>query len=433
VIKVKAQSRIEKISVILLIVGLVIGVVAGALGVYFSAVPAATKAGYEEGYKVGYEKGYAAGKAAAPPVTVPKGPIVVGALLPITHETGIRYKWGLDLAIEEINAKGGVDGRPIVVQYLDSKRKADASVSAAHKFVTEYKVSLVLGPGITPTCAAVAPIFEEAHLPSIGCSRANEMTGAGGLKDPYKYWFRLAPSAELLGKKAAEDIKKLGLGTKIAYLYIDTGYGASTFEATKKYAEKLGLKTVYEEKFPRGTKDFSAYMAKIKAIKPDVLLWVGYVSEGIAGITEFKEQGLDKVGIKLYSASDHPTLSTVVKALGDKLEGCYIIAPYIAGILPTAKDFEEKFKAKYGEYPDIFGAYGYVMGWVAYYALKKASPLTGEPKKDREKITEALYTIKFDSIFGPDTYFDKSGQLVVAGEYPACTVVYKKGNWVRVT
>ena len=179
---------------------------------------------------------------------------------------GIAIKAGLDLALDEINAKGVLGGQKIALTVEDSAANKDQAINAARKLIGRDKVIAIIGPTLSNEMFAVGPVTNERKIPTIGTS-----TTANGITDIGPYIFRTSlPEADVIPVTLK---KAMSRGVKtIALLYAnDDAFSKSGFDVMKAAAEKAGLNIVAIESFGSKDTDFSAQLTKIKALKPDAV------------------------------------------------------------------------------------------------------------------------------------------------------------------
>jgi len=325
----------------------------------------------------------------------------IGAIFPLTGpaaESGIGEQKGLEMALEEINAAGGVNGQPVELIVYDSKTSGDEARLAGEKLIFQDKVPVII-TAISPECLGIIDQVEENKVVMLTTSRTPSVTD-----DPqYSYTFRWAPTNDTLFPYVAQDLVRLG-AKKIAILNESGPYGTTAATALTESAEKEGLEIVYDGKYDTSATDFSSYITAVKASGADTIFHVGYTADTIAIISEYRAQGLDEAGI-MFVGDDQTGFPAIREAVDH--EGIYTQWIYLKDLNDEAKAFHEKYVAKYGEDTDVVRAYGYSFAHV----IKEAAELA-KTNTDAESIRDAMYKIKFDSVFGKDSHFDELGQVI---------------------
>jgi len=202
-----------------------------------------------------------------------KEEIKIGVMTPLTGESakyGQDIKRGYDLATEEINEKGGIQGKKLLLIYEDDEGKPDKAVSAAQKLIQRDKVSVILGALWSSPTLAVAPIAEKNKVVLLSSgSSSPKITDAGD------YIFRNEISEAYGAKESAKLYFNAGF-KKIATIYINNDYGIGVRDITKEIYEQLGGVVTTSEAFEQDEKDFRTQLLKIKETNPEAILIVSY-------------------------------------------------------------------------------------------------------------------------------------------------------------
>jgi len=326
--------------------------------------------------------------------------VKIGAILPLTGDAakyGESAKEGIELAIEEINAEGGVKGHKIEIIYEDSQGLPTTGVSAFQKLITSNRVPAVIGGLFSSVTLAIAPIANREHVVVLSpTSSAPAITKAGD------YIFRNCASDIFEGKIMAEAARKtLGL-SKVAIIYINNDYGVGIKDVFKKEFTALGGKILAEEAFDQGATDFRTQITKVKQANPEAVYIIGYRELGSL-LKQAKELGLNVQFLSTVMFED----PEILKIAGDAAEGViYSARAYNPKSKePIVKKFVEKYEMKYHKEPDIFAALSYD----AVLILAKAMEIGGFTA---DGIKEAIYGIRdFQGVAGV-TSFDENGDVV---------------------
>jgi len=342
--------------------------------------------------------------AAAPAFAQSSGPVQVGAIEILTGPNaayGAAIRAGLELALDEINAKGVLGGRKINLTVEDSAGNKDQAINAARKLIGRDKVVAIIGPTLSNEMFAVGPVANERKIPIIGTS-----TTAVGITEIGPYVFRTSlPESDVIPVTLAR-AKAHGVKT-IALLYAnDDAFSKSGFDTMKAAAEKAGLNILAIESFGSKDNDFSAQLTKIKALWPDAI-GISALVEPVSGVLLQARQlgfGPDTLFIG-GNGSNSPKLGELA---GPAADGLIVGSPwFVRKPDPVNQAFVAKFKAKYGHDPDQFAAQAYDCMHILADAIDRAG--AAEP----EKIKDALQAAKHDGVMGPFTF--------TAGRDPAST------------
>lgn len=321
---------------------------------------------------------------------------------------GSNARDGAVLAIEEINAAGGVLGQQMEPIERDCKSMADEAMSISAALAGE-KIVAQIGPLTSGNVAGSTPVMMENKIPLIApaATAANvtvdEKTGA--TRD---YIFRVCfidPfQGTLMAQFAADE-----LGAKTAAIYKDTSsdYAKGLAEYFKKTFEEKGGTIVTEEGYVSGDKDFKATLTKIRSANPDFIYVPGYYQEVAPLIKQARELGIT-VGIGGGDGWDSPDMVTVAGA--EALNNTYFTNHYSSQDKdPRVVAFVEAYKAKYNKDPDAFAALGYDAVQILAQAINDAG------EANPEKVKDALAAIKdFEGVTGKMT-IDEQHNPVKAG------------------
>jgi branched-chain amino acid transport system substrate-binding protein len=315
------------------------------------------------------------------------GTVKIASLYPVTGDLaklGEECAQGLALAVEEINAAGGIKsmgGAQIELVEADSQGKPDVAISEVERLSQQDQVAAIVGTYQSSVAIPSTQKAEQLKTPMvISMAVADEIT-----QREFQYTFRICPMADWYAKDQVEflkDLKELvGLDVKkVALLHEDTDFGTSTATGQKKYLEEAGMEMVIEVPYPASAADLTTQVAKVKDANPDVVLTVTYLNDSI-----LIAQARQKLGMKqlFFDAAGGTIDPEFIKRLGDAAEGILTeieYTKYAAG----AEELNNKFQAKYGRDITGNGAYSYQAGYVIADALERAG------SADREALREAL-------------------------------------------
>ncbi|HET7318508.1 MAG TPA: ABC transporter substrate-binding protein, partial [Nitrospirota bacterium] len=217
--------------------------------------------------------------------------------LPLTGKPakfGEIMKRSYEMAAEEINAKGGVKGKKIVLSFEDSSGKPETARAIVEKLIDSKKQPIVVGEYTSACAKAVAAVAEERKTPYLVVASADDDI----TQKNYKYVFRQNQVNAHYGDAVVSFLKEVVKPKTIAILHESTAFGTSGAEAMEKDAAKIGAKVVIKEKFETGAIDFRPLLSKVKAAQPDVVYTVAYANEAQLLMKQAKEMRVDA---KLYS------------------------------------------------------------------------------------------------------------------------------------
>jgi branched-chain amino acid transport system substrate-binding protein len=322
--------------------------------------------------------------------------------LPLTGKQakfGEIMKRSYEIAAEEINAKGGIKGKKLVLSFEDSSGKPETARAIVEKLIDVKKQPLIVGEYTSACAKAVAAVAEERKTPYLIVASADDDITSQN----YKYVFRQNQVNAHYADALVSFLKDVVKPKSIAILYESSAFGNSGAEAMEKDAQnKLGAKVVLKEKFETGAIDFRPLLSKVREAQPDVVYTVSYANEAQLLMKTAKELRVDA---KLYAGGAAgfaiPEFITGAKDAAEYVVSATLWTPQLK--YPGAKEYAEKYKAKYGSYPSYHGASAYSALFTTKDALERAKSWTQDGIRDAMKATD------MKTAFGPVKFEDKEG------------------------
>ena len=250
--------------------------------------------------------------------------IRIGASVSLTGNLsrfGNLVKNGYELWKEKVNARGGIDvgGKmlPVEIVYYDDQSDNQTAAKLTEKLITEDKVQFLLGPyGSGPTFATTA-IAEKYDLITMACLANATNIYERGFQNVYSV---LAPGTwvfySLIDMLAAQNPRP----TKVAIIYPNDNFPATVAKGADEYAKSKGFEVVYIEEYPKGVRDLSSTILKIKNSGAEVLMGSGYLEEAILTVRQLKEQ---RVSLKAVGFTTGPEVLDFRTNLGEDANGVY--------------------------------------------------------------------------------------------------------------
>jgi branched-chain amino acid transport system substrate-binding protein len=340
-------------------------------------------------------------------------PVVIGVSGPLTGQNaqyGAQWKKGFDLALEEVNAKGGIKGHPLTYDFQDSQSDPRQSVAVAQKFVSDPKIVVELGDFSSTASMAASPIYQRAGLVQFGFTNSHPNFTKGG---DYMWSNSISQADETprLVKYAAD----LGL-KRLAVLYLNTDWGRAAEKIFVDTAAKYGITIVDTEGYQPDEKDFRSTLVRVRDAKPDGVALISYYADGALIARQVRDVGLTQPLVAIGSVYS----PKFIELGGPAAEGVFTESNFFPGdTRPEVQDFVRKFKAKYGEEPDDFNA-------VAYDTIILMADVMNQYGTDRKAIHDGLATIKDvpSVIYGKATFDPETRRIAGAG---AVYLVVKNG------
>jgi branched-chain amino acid transport system substrate-binding protein len=335
-----------------------------------------------------------------------------GSLTGNTATFGQSTDHGIHMAVAEINAAGGVLGKPVKVIVEDDQSKPEEAATAVTKLITQNNVVAVLGEVASNRSLAAAPICQSEKIPMVTPSSTNPRVTQVG-----DYIFRVCfidPFQGAVGARIAKDVVH---ARKVAVLYDvrnDYSVGLKTFFAQK--FREWGGEIVGEQSYSEGDSDFHAQLTQLKASNPEAIYVPGYYTEVGTIARQARELGIT-VPLIGGDGWDSPKLFEIG---GDALNGCYISDHYSQDDPdPSVRKFVAQYKKEFGATPDALAALSYDAARVLCDAIGRAGSTDGE------KIRDALAATKdFPGVTGKIT-IDKDRNAVT----PAVVLKVENGRF----
>jgi len=322
--------------------------------------------------------------SAAPAAT---GPIKIGEFASLTGKEaafGQSSHKGTVLAIEEINAAGGVLGRKVELLTEDNQSKQGESATVVKKLISRDNVVAILGEVASGRSLEAAPICQQNKIPMVSPSSTNPKVTEMG-----DYIFRVCFIDPFQGTVMARFAKNTLKAKNVAVLY-DTGaaYSVGLADYFKQGFTAAGGKIVADQKYGSGDKDFKAQLTAIKAAGPDAIFVPGYYTEAGLIVMQARQLGLT---VPLFGG-DGWEAPELIQIGGKALEGTYYSTHYSPESTdPAVQNFVKKFKAHFkDEVPDAMAALGYDSAMVLADAMKRAGTTDGTKVRDMLAATKDL-------------------------------------------
>jgi branched-chain amino acid transport system substrate-binding protein len=276
----------------------------------------------------------------------------VGSMTGSDATFGISTHRGISIAVDEVNAQGGVQGRRVELISLDDQGKASEAVLATQKLIHQHQVHAILGEVASTLSIAMAPIAQQSKTPMITPSSINSKVTQQG-----DYIFRVCFVDSFQSKVMAEFALKNLHAKKVAILQdIKSDYSRDSATIFKQLFKKEGGEVILEQSYSAGDIDFKSQLTAIRSTQPDLVLVPGYYTEIGLIARQAKELGLNAplLGGDAWDSSK-------LKEIGGKaLDGSYFVGHFSQeGATPEAKQFIQKYQTRFGEIPDSMAALGY--------------------------------------------------------------------------
>jgi len=353
-----------------------------------------------------------------------KKPLIIGSINPLTGTGapgGINAKRGIDLAVDEINACGGVLGRPLKIIHEDDETRPQAAMDAIHKLININKVSLVMGTWASGCTVAAATYANKVGVPYI-----NTIGTTQTVREIGPWVFSIIPDNIGMGRSTAEFAMKDSGQKVFSILTVNNEYGISLAKAMRKTVEEAGGKILDEVRYDSGKSNYRAELQRLVSHNPPHVLYSAYPQDSPIINKQAYELGIEPGLDKWYATF---LMMCTMKSPAETIEGMKGVVPGGAGtataVTERAKYFQEKFKEKYGFYSErAWAIYTYDAIWVAAIAINFAG--STEPEAIKKALPTAFRIYRGASAGGAKVV-DEDGMQVYAN-FP--TLIYHDGKYL---
>ena len=306
-----------------------------------------------------------------------------------TASYGTSERDAIEMAKDEINEAGGINGKQIELITVDNKSDAAESTNAALRLTDKENVVAIIGPATSGNSVAQVEVSAKSKTPMISPSGTSTTVTVGKDGKVNEFAFRTAFIDPFQGTVAA-NFAANELKVKKAAVYADNSsdYAKGLAESFIKDFEKAGGEIVLEESYVAKDTDFRSILTNIKAANPDFIFIPGYYEEVGLIVKQARELGIT---VPLMGADgwDSPTLVDLAGA--DALNNTYLIAAYSPEDPEgKAKEFSVNFEEKYGKEPNSFNALGYDSLYLLKDAIERADSTDGTKIKEALEDTDNL-------------------------------------------
>lgn len=330
---------------------------------------------------------------------------VAEALSGSAAQYGVSIRNGFQLAADEINAAGGVNGDKLQLVIEDEQGKKEEAINVFKKLIFQDKVLMVFGPTLSNSAQAADPIAQAAKTVVFGTSNT-----ADGITSIGDYVFRNSVTeADVLPETIKMAVKKSGI-KKVAVIYgNDDVFTKSGYDNFKKALETLNIPVTTTETFAKGDVDFKAQLTKIKATNPDAIVLSALLAEGAPLMVQARQIGLNVP----FIGGNGMNSVKVFELAKDKSDGLYVGSPWsIENQSEANRKFVVAYTTRFKAAPDQFAAQAYDAMNITTQALRKVK-LGGDLTANRAALREALPAVKYVGATGAFQFrraTDKSGK-----------------------
>lgn len=334
--------------------------------------------------------------------------IKIGSIHPLTG--GMAYEGqamvnAQKIAIERINSEGGINGKKLELVARDSMGTSSGAINAAMK-LTNSGVAALTGTYTSSTAQVVSRTAEKTKIPLVITVASSDNLLSNG----YKYTFRIQPSVSVFSQNFLEyfDHFKTDDMKTVAFIYENSNYGTGIAEYIRNHIDETGLEVVGMISYPASASTLSSEVTRLAALKPDLLVPIGYYSDQMLLMKEILERDIHFdtiVGCANGAFSDDKFIETY----GDRVDGIYDINYRYNPNSEETQYLLNKYREIYGEEIPVHAVYGYESIMVIADAMRRC-----DDPENPEQVRTALAQSKISEHVLPQGVieFDETGENI---------------------
>lgn len=326
-------------------------------------------------------------------------PIVIGVSGPKTGnqaEYGKNWEEGFQIALDEINAAGGIQGHPVELDFQDSQGEASQATTIAQRFVSDESVLGVMGDFSSATSMVASPLYQRGGLVQLGITNSHpDFTETGD------FIFATSVTQEVEGREVAT--KAGALGDKIAVIYLNNDWGSTAFDIIEEQIAADGNELVYSTAVEETSTDFRPQLLAARDAGADAIVYYTYYAS-----TALLAQQADQAGLDIPELAVSSNYAPEFLELGgEAVEDIYLNTVFFPGSSdPEVQAFVDAFTEKWGYAPNSFAAYAYDGLHQLAWAAENAETL------DRQGLRDALDAgVDIPSVIFGDSEFNDERRI----------------------
>ncbi|RRJ83313.1 amino acid ABC transporter substrate-binding protein [Aestuariirhabdus litorea] len=305
---------------------------------------------------------------------------------------------GLKMWVRDINARGSLLGRRVVLVGYDDESSPQKSAQLYERLIREDKVDLLVGPYASDLTLAASAVAEKFNIPMVSGTAASEEIWNQGFANIFQV--DLPAHKYMVG--GLEIARAAGI-ERVGILYQDSQFTRDVASGARAEAQQLGMEVVEFSSYSPNTRDFSDLVKGLRQQQAELVLGASYLDDSVAIVQELKRQNFSPRAVGFTSG---PSLVEFGERLGADAEGVLGFTPWLrAAREPMAYDFDFRYRQLYGRSADSNSAGGYAAGEVLEAAVRLAGSL------EQERVREQLRNMSFLSIVGRYQVDEKGMQV----------------------
>jgi branched-chain amino acid transport system substrate-binding protein len=310
-----------------------------------------------------------------------KEPVLIGVSGPLTGQYaqyGAQWKKGFDLALDEINAAGGINGRPLQYVFEDTQSDPRQTVTVARKYVADERIAVEVGDFSSAASMAASPIYQAAQMVQFGFTNSHPDFTKGG-----EFVWSNAVNQKDEMPLLADFLRDLGL-KKIAMLHLNSDWGRTAKDLLVEAVKQRGGEITGAEGYLADEKDFRSAIVRLRSGNPDSIALISYYPDGAQLTRQIRQAGITLpivAGGSIYSPK-------FLELGGNEVNGVLTTVPFFPDDpRPVVQKFVKNFEAKFGAQPDAYNGR-------AYDTFILLAAVMRQFGTDRKQIQEGLGKIK---------------------------------------
>jgi branched-chain amino acid transport system substrate-binding protein len=328
-----------------------------------------------------------------------------GSLTGDNASFGTSQNNGVQMAVEEINAAGGVLGKKIELTVEDNQTKQGETTTITRKLISQDHVVAIIGEVASSKTLEAAPIAQTAKIPLLATAATNPKVTQTG-----DYVFRVCFTDDFQAVVIARFVLEKLKQKNIAFMTdVKQDYSVGLTNIAKDYLTKNGGNIVKEQSYSSGDKDFRAQLTDLKSANPDVIIITGYYPEASLIAKQARQFGIKATLV----GGDGWDGSSLIPVGGKAIEGAFFSNHFSTeDKSPLVQDFVKKYKEKYNVVPDAFAALGYDATKLLADAIKRAGSTDSDKLRAAIQDTEGFPGVSGKITIGKDRNAVKSAVIL---------------------
>lgn len=346
-------------------------------------------------------------------------PAKIGVILPLTGEDfefGEIQKNSFNMAAEEINESGGIQGRKLELLIEDDKSDVRTGWAAIEKLISQDNVTIVTGGYSSEVTYAMCALAQLKRTPFlVNTAAADKITEEG-----WNYIFRIATPASEYTNALESFLREVVRPKTAAIIHPINLFGESTSKRFLEKCKEIGVRVVLKEGYQHGITDFGPILGNAGSLNPDLFYMVAYVSDAALVMRQAKARHFNP---RLFVGGGAGfTMQRFAETAGEASENVFTVTPWTPSVTyPGARKYFDKYVNRFGSQPQYHGAQAYAAVHVIADALRRAKEPT------RESLRDALAATDLMTVFGP-VKFISYGKKTQQNSLPTYVAQWQKGK-----